>query len=462
MDSIAESEALDGLWWRAFSDLDGQTLQTIAQRMLELQLPPTSPEAFKIHVLRATQSIQLGRVGRATEILEAAEHNSRDGDIDTFARYLCVKADLLAALGRPKEALSYARLAVDISEKRDDLFLRWRARNYLSYALQSNGDLAEALESYRIAEEAALAAGLTWEVILTRARAAWNALLLGKVDLAHRLISSCFETEHEKPWMEAVRSYIGILVALRCGDDALLQQAADERVLQQVVEGGDHYTLGPVIAAFYCFFRHCGRNAEAEPLLDLAITRIKLPDCAWTLFPLIAAYGSDSALRQAQTLLAMYPADHRVARAFRMLFAAMLAARRGNSTESEQRSGEAQVLFDDYGCELYAVTCLEVAGRLAEAHRRYRLLGALGDAKRIGENRGRRGRPRRSYEASRERREILRLLLMGLTSSAIADRLGVSERTIKSRISEIYDFAGVSNRRELMALHTSTSAVASR
>jgi DNA-binding NarL/FixJ family response regulator len=80
-------------------------------------------------------------------------------------------------------------------------------------------------------------------------------------------------------------------------------------------------------------------------------------------------------------------------------------------------------------------------------------MGAVGEARRIAHARGRRGRPRRSYEASRERREILRLLLQGLTSSSIADRLGVSERTIKSRVSEIYDFEGVRNRAELLARH---------
>jgi DNA-binding NarL/FixJ family response regulator len=258
--------------------------------------------------------------------------------------------------------------------------------------------------------------------------------------------------------MAATRAFVGIFVGLSCGDELLVARAADPRLLDAALSSTDYYTIGPTVAAFVAYYLHLGRKADATALIELAVPRLQSPDCGWVLFPFVATYGSDAALRRSQELMAKYSHEHRVAEAHRNLFAALLAARNGNRVKSEQLAGQAQLLYEDFGCELSATRCLEVAGRLAEAFRRYDIMGATGEARRIRHVRGQRGRPRRSYESSRERREILRLLLSGLTSSSIADRLGVSERTIKSRVSEIYDFEGVRSRAELLALHKRSHA----
>ncbi len=456
-DTPSAAAALEWLSWLAFGDLDGKGSQSVSERMLSLEMPATSPEAFRIHVSKATLSIQLGDPATAARIVEEAEQESRDADIGSFEQYLCVKSDLLSALGRPAEALNYARLSADISLKRGDLFLRWRSLTYLSYLLSANGMLADAFETYLAAETAASDASLTWEVTLTRARAAWTALLLGRATIAHELIESCFEVPYDRPWMMATRAFAGIFIAQACGDERLLARAADVKLLEAVFASADHYTIGPVAAAFLQYYHHAGKSAEFQALLELAISRLRSPDCGWTIFPLVAAHGSDSAIRRATELLGRYPHEHRVAEAFRQYFAALLAARRGNSVVCDRHSGEAQLLFEDFGCDYYATRCLELAGRSGEAQRRYQLMGAAGDARRIGRPRGPRGRPRRSYEASRERREILQLLLAGLTSAAIAERLGVSQRTIKSRVSEIYDFEGVRSRSELLTLYATAN-----
>jgi ATP/maltotriose-dependent transcriptional regulator MalT len=452
-DSESAARALDLLWWLGWIELDGERARAVADRMLKLTIPATSPEAFRIFVAKAALAVQLGDAATAAEILEETEHDSRDADIDGFANYLSVKADVLAASGRPAEALSYARLAADIGAKRSDLFLRWRRLLYLAYMLQANGRLSEAYEAYLNAESAARDASLTWEVAFSRARAAWVALLLGRGAAAHDLVVSCLDEPYDQGWMAATRSAVGIFVGLCCEDEKLLARSADPRVLDKVLSSSDYYTVGPTVAAFHAYYRHVGKQAEANALLELGISILPSPDCGWSLFPFVARNGSDSAVRRAQELLGKYPREHRVAEAHRQFFEALLAARYGRRVECERRAGEAQLLFDDFECHMYAARCLELAGRLAEAHRRYSAMGMPGEARRIAHARGRRGRPRRSYESSRERREILQLLLQGLTSASIAERLGVSERTIKSRISEIYDFEGVRNRAELLGRH---------
>jgi DNA-binding CsgD family transcriptional regulator len=48
-------------------------------------------------------------------------------------------------------------------------------------------------------------------------------------------------------------------------------------------------------------------------------------------------------------------------------------------------------------------------------------------------------------------RDLLKLLLLGLTDAAAASQLGISLRTVQRRISELLDMAGVSTRIQLGA-----------
>jgi ATP/maltotriose-dependent transcriptional regulator MalT len=445
------ADAADWLSWLAWIELDGARARVIAERMMTLAVPASSPEAFRLFVRKATQSIQVGDAPGAAQILAEAEKVSREADIDSFASYLSIKADVLSAQGRSAEALSYARLAADIAARRSDRHLLWRRLLYLGYALHASGRLADAYDAFMAAEGVAREASLTWEPSFARARAAWDALLLGRLDAARERIAECFEEGFEQPWMAVMRAVAGIFIGLACGDDALVARAARLELLDTALASEDAYTLGPAVAAFHAYYLHVGERAKAATLLELGIAKLPSPDCGWAIFPAVARHGSDAAVRRAQMLLDKFPREHRVAEAHREYFSALLAARRGQREESERRAGEAQVLFEDFGCALYAASCLELSGRLTEAHQRYTAIGAFADASRVANARSRRGRPRRSSEASRERREILRLLLAGLTSASVAERLGVSERTIKNRISEIYDFEGVRTRSELLA-----------
>ena len=447
----AAADALDWLSWLALVELDGDRARAVAERIRRLALPATSREAFRLHVSRATQTLQLGDAATAAAILEDAEHHSRDADIESFTSYLALKADVFCSLGQPEEALGYARLAADIMAKRADPQLRWRRQLYLAHCLHAASRLGESYKAYVVAEELARAAELTWEVPFTQARAAWIALLLGRVSQAREMSAACFESRCSQRWMTVTRSWVGIFVGLACSDDELVAKAADFESLQVALRCADYYSIGPAVAAFHAYLQHAGREAEGQTLLETGIARLPSPDCGWALFAAVAGHGPPLAVERAEMLLAKFPREHRFAEAHRRLFAAIIAARRGAQAESERCAGEAQLLFEDIECRFYAARCLEVAGRLSEAHRCYVAMGATGDARRVAHARGRRGRPSRAYEASRERREILRLLLDGQTSVAIAQRLGVSARTIKKRIADIYDAEGVTTRAELRA-----------
>jgi len=449
-DSFLEADALDFLSWLSWIELDGERTRSYAQRMLTLEVPATSPAAFRIFVRQATQSLQLGRPQAALSILEEAEHVSRDADIDSFIGYLSVRADVYAALGQPGIALTHAKLALDIAEKRSDPYQRWRRLEYYGYILYTNGRMHDSLATYRYAEEVARDASLTWEVPFSRIRAAWIAFLLGQMSEAHALIVSCFECRQPVRWMVVTRAWVGLLIGLAVNDDDLTRRCSDPAHVVTALDSGDSYSLGRTVAAFHEYYLHVGNEAEAQRLLELAVPQLTSPDCAWPLFAAIAAHGNASLVEYGQRLIATFPKEHALAQAFRFWVSAIAAKRAGDARPSERYAGEAQMLFEENEHFYYAARCLEHSGRLREAYCTYRHLGAVRDAQRTHLGRPRRGRPGRSYELGRQRREVRDLLFAGETANKIAARLGVSLRTVKNRVAEIYDFEGVANRAELL------------
>lgn len=446
------ADALDWLAWLAWIDLDGERTSAYARRMLTLELPTTSLAAFRRCIRQATQTLQLGDALGALALLEEAEQAGRDADLDAFTAYLCVKADVYAALGETDTALGHAQLAVDLAEKRSDRYQRWRRLEYFGYIKYKNGALQDALSTYLRAEQVARGAGLTWEVPFTRVRAAWIAMLLGRLPQAHLLIASCFEFDETVRWMVVTRAWVGLTIGLAVGDDRLVERCSDASYLATALASGDSYTLGRTAAAFHEYYIDRGDGEAATRLLALAVDKLRSPDCAWPLFEAIATYGDAKLCERATTLLAAFPDGYRMARGHRLLFAAVTAAREGDNDAAERLASQAQLAFEESEHHYHAARCIELAGRRSEAHQRYTQLGAVRDAHRTAVTRSRRGRPRGSYEVGRQRREILALVLAGATTKTIAERLGISIRTVKSRVAEIFELQDVSNRAELRAL----------
>ncbi len=446
------ADALDWLSWLAWIDLDGTRAHIYARRMLRLELPPTSPQAFRLSLRQATQTLQLGDAHGALAIIEAAEHAGRDADIDAFMAYLSVKADVHAALGDTRRAVGHAQLAAEIAQKRSDGYAHWRRREYLGYIEYAAGNLSESLQTYLLAEQIARDLALTWEVAFSRVRAAWIALLLGDLPRAHELIAGCFTDGDGVRWMLVTRAWVGLTIGLIVEDTEVIARCGDADLLTIALDSGDAYTLGRTAAAFIEYDVQRGEMAAAAALLERAVRRITSPDCALALFEPIALYGDAALVARGQALLDAFPASHRLAHAQRPLFAAIVARRAGDVAAAEQLASQAQLAFEDCEHHYAAAQCMELAGRRAQAHARYLAMGAVRDARRTADAAPRRrGRPRTSDTLSFQRRDVLELLLAGATTQMIADRLGCSARTVKHRVAEIFVLENVSSRVELRA-----------
>ncbi|HTX59912.1 MAG TPA: helix-turn-helix domain-containing protein [Verrucomicrobiae bacterium] len=450
-DAATASDALDWLGWLAWVELDGEQARRCAAALMRLDLPKASREAFRVFIRQATVTLQAGDARGAARLLEEAENAGDLADIDAFGDYLMVKGDVCGALGENENAIHHTRLGVEIARNRRDRYSLWRRLLYHAYSLAAGGRVRWAGAALDEALQVAEDESLTWERTFTLARAAFVAFTLGDMRRARTLIGEAFAATEPHRWAYVQRSMVGVAIGLATGDGALLSMAFDEDVPRYAFESADAYTIGYTAAAYHAYFRRAGREDAADDLLHRALDRLPSPDCGWWLVEAAAEYGNDSEVERTERLIAMFPKNHPLASAYRALFEARIAVRRGDRSRGELRAGEAQALFEQCEWLFMAARAAEYAGRLGDAKSRYSAMGATAEASRLAGQRARPGRPRSGYESTRQRREIVELIAKGATNRVIAERLGVSPRTVKYRISELYADEGVASRDELLA-----------
>jgi DNA-binding NarL/FixJ family response regulator len=308
------------------------------------------------------------------------------------------------------------------------------------------------MAAYAEALTVATERGFTWESTITHSRSALGAYTLGDMTRAREHLRAAFTVRETPRWPYVQRSLAGLTVAVATGDEELLALAFDEAVPEIAFASADAYTIGHMAAAYHAYYRRAGREADADALLTRAIDRLPSPDCGWGLIDAAGEHGTPEQIERANALLAMFPKTHPLASAYRALFDARIALRRGDRAGCERRAGEAQAFFEHHEWLLMAARAAELGGRLGDAKSRYAAMGAAAEARRLTGLRARPGRPRGGYESSQQRRKIVELIATGATNRIIAEHLGVSSRTVKYRISELYAAEGVASRDELLAV----------
>ena len=66
------------------------------------------------------------------------------------------------------------------------------------------------------------------------------------------------------------------------------------------------------------------------------------------------------------------------------------------------------------------------------------------------------------FHLSPREKDVVRLVVEGLTSGEMADRLGISPHTVRDHIKHIYKKTGTGSRSELLGLVTRTNAITAR
>jgi len=446
------ANALNWLEWLAWVELDGDAARRHASALLHLNLPKTSREAFRVYVGQAMVTLQAGDARGAEQLLGEAENAGELADIDAFTEYLSLKGDVSGALGDHENAVHHVQLAVEISRKRRDPYALWRQLQYFGYALVAAGRVRAAMAAYAEALAVATERGFTWERTMSLSRSALGAYTLGDMARAREYLRAAFAQPEPHRWAYVQRSLAGLTVAVAMGDEELLAMSFDETVPEIAFGSADAYTIGWMAAPYHAYYRRAGREEDADSLLTRGIERLPSPDCGWGLIDAVAEYGTTEQIERASALLSMFPKTHPLAGAYRALFDARIALRRGDRSACERRAGEAQAFFEHNEWLFMAARCAELGGRLGDAKGRYAAMGATAEARRLTGQRARPGRPRGGYESTQQRRRIVELIATGATNRIIAEHLGVSSRTVKYRISELYAAEGVASRDELLAV----------
>lgn len=449
-DARAAAGCIERLSWLAWVLLDGELANECTREAAALKVPDGSAEAFRLALRRAAGALQDGDAASALETLDAAERAGDRLDIDAFVSYLSVRADVLSALGEAEPAIECARLAFSIAQKRSNASAAYSSALYLAYAHEAGGMLQASAEAYDDAARLAERHGYGWQAGLAHARAAYVSLMRGDGAGAHARLIASLRTKERAPWLDVTRAFVGIKTGLMTGDEELVRTFADECWIGQALQSRDAYSIGRTLCAFYDLYRARGEVQRSHELASIALQRCASAACIWPLFAPLAKYGDETQIERARALLDAFPENHGLASAHRRLFEAVTAERRGDACGAANRAGEAYLLFEQLGHRYDASIALFLAGRQTEARARLFGYGLPGSASQLAV-RAVRGRPRLSYEAAQTRREVLQLLLQGVPTKEISRRLSLSERTIKSRISEIYARTGTAKRAQLHA-----------
>jgi DNA-binding CsgD family transcriptional regulator len=144
--------------------------------------------------------------------------------------------------------------------------------------------------------------------------------------------------------------------------------------------------------------------------------------------------------------------EDRAARAVAAIVGATVAERREDAALMTERATLAVDLFHQLGWPLYEARALELLGRFTEAHAIYESCGATFDVRRIAQRAAGDAPPGAVQLLSARERAVAELITAGLTNAAIAERLGVSWKTVEKHVSSIFTKLGVRSRAQVAAL----------
>ena len=134
------------------------------------------------------------------------------------------------------------------------------------------------------------------------------------------------------------------------------------------------------------------------------------------------------------------------AAAYRELFDAYAAARFGSRETKLRHAGRAAGLLERLGIPLLEAEAYELAEQPQRAVALCERIGALRPARRLGPPPQRRSS---ATQLTAREREVVELVLRGLSNSTVADELSLSERTVEAHVAAAYRKLGVRSRSEL-------------
>ena len=434
---------------------------------------------------------RIAQTDRAFAVLRRASELSLAIDDDALLMRIAVQLALLHALAEewpeveaalraaepsiaqagPRDAIRFysARAALRLAEhdldgwERDSELAASIARAHgdptlVSFALTSYGVDARkiarfdsASASFREAAEAGSAYGPLYNATFARLGHANVLYLTGELRAAHAEMLEVLADVHESTTVRMLVAQFGVALAVVLRDEALAARCYSPDLLEAAFSTNEPIQYASFAAAVAEHHLANGDEAAAVALLERMLASLPggWSDCEALLPVAVCCSQADVARARVRFDEARDEATNPFAHAYRELFDAYAEARFGTRDAKLRHAKTAAMLLHRLGMPLLEAEAYELAEEPARAVALCEKAGAARLPRRLGPR-----SPRRSTatQLTAREREVVDVALRGMSNSAIADELSLSERTVEAHLAAAYRKLGVRSRGELISV----------
>jgi DNA-binding CsgD family transcriptional regulator/tetratricopeptide (TPR) repeat protein len=311
------------------------------------------------------------------------------------------------------------------------------------------GRFADAAAAFHDAAEAGRSYGPLYNVTFARLGYANVLYLTGRLSDARTEMLDILADKHESATIRILLAQFGVALAVALRDDTLAARCSSADLLEAAFSMNEAALYAPLAATIAEQHLANGEDEAAVSLLQRMLA--SLPDgwgdCEALLPVAVCCPQSDVDHARARLDAALADRGNPFVAAYRALFDAYSAARFGSRDEKLRDAKAAAVLLRQLGMPLHEAEAYDLAEEPARTVALCERIGALRLPRRLGP------RPQRrsgTTQLTAREREVVDLALLGMSNSAIAGDLSLSERTVEAHIAAAYRKLGVRTRSELI------------
>jgi DNA-binding CsgD family transcriptional regulator len=307
-----------------------------------------------------------------------------------------------------------------------------------------------ALDAFREAAETRAVYGPTYLVTFARLGYANVLYLTGRLRASREEMVDILSDVHQSTSVRILIAQFGLALAVALRDEPLAERCYDSELLDIAFATNEPIQYAPLAAAVA--ERHLANHDDAAAVALLERMLTCLPDgwCDCEVLLSVAVCCSEPDVVRARARFDAAAAAHNpFVEAYREVFEAYAAARFGSRDEKLHRAKTAASLLRQLGMPLLEAEAYELAEQPTRAIALCESAGALRLPRRIGPRLKRRTS---ATQLTTREREIVDVALRGLSNSAIADELSLSERTVEAHLAAAYRKLGVRSRGELISV----------
>jgi DNA-binding CsgD family transcriptional regulator len=310
-------------------------------------------------------------------------------------------------------------------------------------------DLARA--AFREAAEAGSAYGPLYGVTFARLGLANVLYLTGELRAAHAEMLDVLADVHESATIRILVAQFGVALATALRDESLFARCYAPEVLEAAFATNEPIQYAQLAATVAEHHLANGDDAAAVALLERMLAALPegASDCA--VLPPVAVCCAQPEVERARARFEQPAgaAPNPFVDAYRELYDAYAAARFGTRDAKVHHAKRAAALLHRLGMPLFEAEAYELAEESARAVALCETLGALRLPRRLGPRSPRRAS---ATQLTAREREVVDVALRGMSNSAIADELSLSERTVEAHLAAAYRKLGVRSRGELVSV----------